>query len=102
MSRSTEHPNKFSGGDIERDLIQNAAAISQDCHVLGRNCSRTLRVNQAQRVPGKLKDVTGNPHTVAENETLACERDAVQLGPEPTAIGQKIIVALAFDHGVNA
>ena len=39
MSRSTQHPNEFSRGDIERDLIQNAAAIGQDSHVLGRHCS---------------------------------------------------------------
>ncbi|PYJ59999.1 MAG: hypothetical protein DME74_11305 [Verrucomicrobia bacterium] len=39
MSRSAQHPNKFSSGDIERDLIQNPAAIGQDSHVLGENCS---------------------------------------------------------------
>src|SRR6185369_17911637 len=50
---------------------------------------------------GKLEDVTGNPHAIAENETLARERDTVQFGPEPAAIGQKIIFAFSLDHGVN-
>ena len=58
-------------------------------------------MNQPQRVTGKLEDVTGNPQTIAENETFARERDAVEFGPEPAAIGQKIVFALALDHGVN-
>ena len=59
-------------------------------------------MNQTQRIACKLEDVAGNSHPITEYQTFPRECDAVQFGAEPATIGEKIIVAIAFDHGMNA
>ena len=101
LARTAENADKFAGGDVHRELVQNGSTAGHNRQVSGRDRTGTFGMNEPERVSGKLKNVAGDAEAISEDQAFAGKRHTVKLHAPPTLVGNDVILTFGFDESMN-